>query len=265
MSIVCLSTRLVKKEMTNISSVKFCLRYFHQENKKTYLNRQYRLSQLRFKSSREYVLSRYMDFVQNYEAVLEKRFPAAIRVYRVFMVGIKEFYKDLKMFFSVVHKLNLTGKGLDSLTRKELEIYHQMPKDMIKVSPVLLLSALPFANYVIFPLAYMLPRQLLTSHFWSLQQRAEFALIEQKNRLKHFKPVFRSLQWPLEKLESHSCYVCWEKIIRFLGSGLHPSTAEVIQCTSLFTAEPYGLNYMYSSHLITFNEYVVVNNVLNVK
>lgn len=66
---------------------------------------------------------------------------------------LQDFYRDLKIFFSVIHKLNLTGKGLDSLTRKELEIYHQMPKDMIKVAPVLLLSALPFANYVIFPIA----------------------------------------------------------------------------------------------------------------
>lgn len=65
----------------------------------------------------------------------------------------QDFYSDLKIFLALFHKVNLTSGGLETLSRKELEIYHRMPKEMIKIAPVLLLSALPFANYVVFPLA----------------------------------------------------------------------------------------------------------------
>jgi hypothetical protein len=31
-----------------------------------------------------------------------------------------------------------------------------MPKDMIRVAPMLILSTLPFANYIVFPLVWVL-------------------------------------------------------------------------------------------------------------
>ncbi|XP_054275647.1 LETM1 domain-containing protein 1 [Macrosteles quadrilineatus] len=206
-------------------------------------------SKEREKQIRNYVLSRYMQYVQQYADVLEKRFPTAIRVYRVFTIGVKDFYGDLKVFLALFHKVNLTSKGLEALTRRELEIYHKMPKDMVRIAPVLLLSALPFANYVIFPLAYYFPRHLLTSHFWSLQQRHEFALIDHRNRLHHFKGVFRALQWQMENLKDHKLYCHWESVIGCLGSGLHPNTEEVLECKTLFAEAPYHLNCIYSSHV----------------
>uniref|UniRef100_A0A1B6K9D4 Letm1 RBD domain-containing protein n=1 Tax=Graphocephala atropunctata TaxID=36148 RepID=A0A1B6K9D4_9HEMI len=206
-------------------------------------------SKEREKQIRQYVLSRYMQYVQGYAAVLEQKFPTAMRVYRVFTIGIKDFYSDLKVFLALFHKVNLTSKGLETLTRKELEIYHQLPRDMVKILPVLLLSALPFANYVIFPLAYMFPRNLLTSHFWSLQQRREFAMVEHKKRLRHFKAVFRSLQWQMDGLVDNQLCCEWEQVIRLLGSGLHPTPSQVLDCQPLFGNTPYHLNSLYSSHV----------------
>lgn len=64
---------------------------------------------------------------------------------------MKDFYGDMKMYFKINSIVN--SKGLQALTRKEMELHNQMPKDMMKVAPVLLISALPFANYVVFPIA----------------------------------------------------------------------------------------------------------------
>ena len=99
-----------------------------------------------------YGLSRYLHFVQGFERTLEQKFPSAMHVYRVFVVGIKEFYKDIKHFVRVARMVN-TNQGFKNLTRKEIELYYQMPRDMLRVAPVLLISALPFANYVVFPVA----------------------------------------------------------------------------------------------------------------
>lgn len=101
------------------------------------------------------IVKSYVRYMNYYESMLEKRFPAAMKVYKVFKNGIHTFFLDLKSFVNVrlaVVKLN-KEEGFHSLTRREIELYDQMPKDMLKIAPVLLLSALPFANYVVFPIA----------------------------------------------------------------------------------------------------------------
>jgi hypothetical protein len=103
------------------------------------------------KNFKQYALSRYMQLVKTYEKVLERKFPTAVRVYRIFMVGINDFYKDMKYYFKIHRRLS-SPAGFKCLTRKEIELYHQMPKDMLRVAPMLILSTLPFANYVVFPL-----------------------------------------------------------------------------------------------------------------
>jgi hypothetical protein len=103
------------------------------------------------KKIKDYALSRYMQLVRGYEKVLEKKFPTAMHVYRIFMVGIKDFYKDMKNYFKIHRRLSRPAR-FKCLTRKEIELYHRMPKDMIRVAPMLILSTLPFANYIVFPL-----------------------------------------------------------------------------------------------------------------
>lgn len=100
-----------------------------------------------------YVFTKYINYIKNYDKILETKFPAAMNVYRVFVVGVKDFYRDMKLFLKITRIANTSTLGLRALTRKELELYYQMPKDMFRVAPVLMLSALPFANYIIFPLA----------------------------------------------------------------------------------------------------------------
>ncbi|KAK2720820.1 hypothetical protein QYM36_004633, partial [Artemia franciscana] len=57
-------------------------------------------------------------------------------------------------FARVARLARLSENGsLQHLTRKEIEIYDKIPRDILKVSPVLLLTPLPFTNYLVFPLA----------------------------------------------------------------------------------------------------------------
>lgn len=102
---------------------------------------------------RQYFFTRFFNYISNYNELFEKRFPAAYTVYRVFTVGVKDFYTDMKKYFKINSIMNQSEKGIKALTRKELEHWRQMPADMMKVAPVLLISALPFANYVVFPVA----------------------------------------------------------------------------------------------------------------
>nr|CAD7397725.1 unnamed protein product [Timema poppensis] len=201
------------------------------------------------KKIRKYALSRFMQFVTDYQKRLEEQFPSAYSMYRIFMSGMKDFYQDMKRYFRVVKKLNSSEEGYKCLSRKELEIYHQMPLDMIRVAPILLFSAVPFTNYVILPLLYLFPRQLLCYHFWTLQQRMEFAIHTQRKRLLNYRPVFRCLQAQLESLQGNPLYDTWSRILGMLGSGVHPSVDDILYCRELFKGDPYSLTHIYTGHV----------------
>lgn len=99
-----------------------------------------------------YILQRYIDYVKNYTKVLEVRFPTAMKMYRVFSIGIKDFLRDLMTYISLRMKI-AKDKGFSNMSRQDIELYHKMPYDMWRIAPVLVLSAIPFGNYIIFPLA----------------------------------------------------------------------------------------------------------------
>ena len=199
---------------------------------------------------RFFVANKYVKYLTNYDKVLEKRFPGAMRVYRVFMDGTKDFFKDVKEYLRIVMYLNTRGSHLSDLKLKEIRVYDGMPKDMMKVAPVLLISILPFANYVIFPLAYIFPRHLLCSHFWNIQQRSEFSVITLQSRLVHNRPVFRHLQAQLPALEG-KLKVKWDNVMTSLGSGSHPSLDTIISCKELFMEKPFHLFYLKGNHVVS--------------
>jgi len=50
-------------------------------------------------------------------------------------------------------KISTNPDIVSSLSRKEIELYQSMAVDLKRVAPFLIISLLPFANYVIMPLA----------------------------------------------------------------------------------------------------------------
>lgn len=197
---------------------------------------------------RQYLFTRFFNYIANYDKVLEKKFPSAMHVYRVFVVGVKDFYGDMVKYYKINNIKNSSEKGLRALTRKELELWKQMPSDMMKVAPVLLISALPLANYVVFPVAYMYPRHLLTSHFWSIQQRVEFKELFLKERTSHNQKILRLLQSKLEATRPSGLYKNWNYVLGLLGSGTHPSAEEILSVQEIFNEKPYHIDNLSNSH-----------------
>lgn len=194
-----------------------------------------------------YFFTRFFNYIQNYDKVLEKRFPKAMHIYRVFTIGVKDFFGEMKQWFKINGIVN--SRGITGLTRKEMELFNQLPRDIMKVAPVLLISALPFANYVIFPLAYMYPRTFLTSHFWSLQQRSEFQELYIKERTANNKKIFRRLQQNLDSTIRSPYHREFNYLLGLLGSGTHPSADDIIAIKDIFLHSPYKLDSLPSAHL----------------
>lgn len=100
----------------------------------------------------DYIFTRYFNYVKNYDKVLEKNFPKAMQLYRAFFDGVKEFFSDMKRFLKIARIANDSPQGVRALNRQELELYMQMPRDMMKVAPALIGCSLPMVGYAFFPL-----------------------------------------------------------------------------------------------------------------
>ncbi|CAG9864480.1 unnamed protein product [Phyllotreta striolata] len=201
------------------------------------------------KKVRYYIVEKYVEYLKKLETILEKRFPGAMKVYKHFLEGVRLFVTDTKEFFRIVRLLNTPGKSFQDLSRQEMELYIQMPRDMKKVAPILLLTALPFGTAIL-PLTHMFPRHLLCSHFWTAQQKSEFQLFNLKHRLTHNRPLFRHLQSQLDFLRNQRLYEQWREVIAMIGSGQQPPVKKILECRDLFTSEPYHLLYISRNHVI---------------
>ncbi|RZB40615.1 LETM1 domain containing protein [Asbolus verrucosus] len=206
------------------------------------------------KKIRYHITRYYLKYMKNHVNALqkiEKNFPVAIRMYRVFSEGIKIFARDIKEYVKIARLIHAPGQRdkFQSLTRREIELYHQMPKDMRHVTPILLLSALPIVCYVIFPIAYMFPRQLLSSHFWNLQQKSEFNLIILKSRIKHCQPLLSTLQNEIDKTKNSKLHHEWIHILGMIGSGFRPKIEQILSCKELFRCPPLDLHYLSGRHV----------------
>lgn len=98
----------------------------------------------------------------------------------------------------------------------------------------------------------MYPRTLLTSHFWSAQQKLDFVQIDLRNRLLYNRRVFRCMQSKLDALKkTHDpAYEKFAYMLGLLGSGLHPTSEEILDVKEVFQRPPFHLNSLSSSHLV---------------
>lgn len=120
---------------------------------KTKIEESHRKAEYVREDIRGYALDRFINYIKNYDKVLEKKFPGAMRVYRVFMDGVKFFGRDMMDYVKIRSQMVVGGRDIDTLTTRELELFYQMPNDMRKVGPIILISAIPFAHYITMPVA----------------------------------------------------------------------------------------------------------------
>ena len=106
-------------------------------------------------------------------------------------------------------------------------------------------------QYLQFLNRYCLPKQLLSTHFWSLQQRHDFALQDHKKCVQHFRPTFRCMQARVTSSESDEDQQDrLSKILSKLASGVHPTVKEILDIKILFLREPFHLNCLYPRHKV---------------
>lgn len=191
-----------------------------------------------------YVVSKLKFLLEGYDMIL-KKFPVAYRLHQVFLIGTRDLYQDIREYMRISQELRY-GKSVRELSRRELELYFQIPRDIIKVAPVLFVIALPATNFFMFPLIYLFPKQLLTWHFWSLEQRVDFSVATQRKKVSNYLPVFRYMQAIVPEGEEGQKLL---RIFHKLGSGTHPTVEDILDAKQYFMDKPLALSKLSRKHL----------------
>ena len=153
---------------------------------------------------KERIFEKFFNYIKGYDIILEKLLPdVAFKYYKIFSNGSKSLFKDMKGFIYVYHVLSTSSdweKACKIMTRAQLELYLALPAELLRVAPVLIISAFPMAQNIAFPLALWAPKKLLSSHFWSEEIRNEV----NKENLKLRQTLYRNVFEGMVRIRSNS-------------------------------------------------------------
>ncbi|XP_073175502.1 LETM1 domain-containing protein 1 isoform X1 [Lepidochelys kempii] len=140
------------------------------------------------------VISQFKYANGKYESFLERTFPRFYLLYSTFLKGFRTLFSEAKEIRRI--KLNMSLQKIDfhQLPYREMERLRQFRRDLIKAIPIGLLSLPPFANYFVFLLMYLFPRQLLIRHFWTPKQQSEFLNIYHGMRREVYPELIDGLE-----------------------------------------------------------------------
>uniref|UniRef100_A0A3P8X398 LETM1 domain containing 1 n=1 Tax=Cynoglossus semilaevis TaxID=244447 RepID=A0A3P8X398_CYNSE len=203
-----------------------------------------------------YVTSRLQWANSKYEAFLKRRFPRFYQLYHTFVEGFKLLFSDIKEVRRIKTKMYSGGVEFRNLPYREMEKLRQFRRNMIKAIPLVVISAPPFANYLVFVMMYFFPRQLLIPHFWTPKQHLEFRALYNSLRAQHHRPVLTELERSSVLIKNAPLMSRLKDLCVKVQGGANPKVSEVLAVRTLFSGPPLvlerlGLEHMrHISHLL---------------
>ncbi|KAL4217010.1 LETM1 domain containing 1 [Mactra antiquata] len=186
-----------------------------------------------------YTVNKFTYVVEKYEQKLEKKSPKAFNVYKT-IKSIRYIASDTKDYFSVTKDI-WAGRELHTFTRRELEIYQDMQKDMWKIVSLLVLATIPVIGNAFVVIGYMFPKRLFTHHLWNEAQKEEFGQYYLTTRLTHYHNVLEHLDKQVYKISKKEAQQNLLDILHKLQTSQHPTVDEVLQVKSFFSKYPLSI------------------------
>ncbi|XP_069826421.1 LETM1 domain-containing protein 1 isoform X2 [Dendropsophus ebraccatus] len=177
-----------------------------------------------------------------YEHFLETKFPNFYVLYSTFMKGLRMLLIDGKEVHRIRRKMRSQGIQYHELSYREMERLRQFRRDIIKATPVMIISIPPFANYLVFVLMYLFPRQLLIRHFWTPRQQEEFLEIYHNKRKDVYEDVLDSMLKSVPCVTEQTLRDQIQHLVRQVQEGIHPKVTNIQEVRAAFSGPPFSLN-----------------------
>lgn len=198
-----------------------------------------------------WVREQFFNRILRYSERLEKRFenltPETYKKYKSLSGGFKLLAIDIVKVAEMATDLHYKPE-YHLYKRKELEAYLELPKDIKKVAPLLCIFPLPGGALICLPLAAYFPRQLLSRHFWSEEQRLEFSLLSHNKRIKYYRTLLRKLERCVGKLPLGETRDDVIDLVRDVEKGGIPTLKQLLKVEKYFQYDPLDLEYFSRSH-----------------
>ncbi|XP_053413994.1 LETM1 domain-containing protein 1 isoform X1 [Nycticebus coucang] len=209
-----------------------------------------------------YVVNKTKVINGKYHRFLGRHFPRFYVLYTIFMKGLQMFWADAKKARRIKRHMWKHNIKFHQLPYREMEHLRQFRRDVTKCLFLGIISIPPFANYLVFLLMYLFPRQLLIQHFWTPKQQIEFLDIYHAIRKQSHSEILSYLERvvPLvsdAELQWHLSQICTK-----IQCGTHPAIHDILALRKCFSNHPLGMNHLQTAHLKALSRAILLTPYL---
>ncbi|XP_043824726.1 LETM1 domain-containing protein 1 isoform X1 [Dromiciops gliroides] len=186
---------------------------------------------------------------EKYNRFLERRFPRFYAVYSLFFKGFQMLLADAKKARRIKTFMNQKKLMYHQLSYRDMEHLRQFRRDVAKCFFLGIISIPPFANYLVFLLMYLYPRQLLIHHFWTSKQQLEFLDIYHARRKQSHPEILDCLERAIPLLSNAALQRHFTSLCTKVQKGAHPSVGDLLPLKKCFSVYPLDMSHLSTPHV----------------
>ncbi|KAK1341163.1 hypothetical protein QTO34_017565 [Cnephaeus nilssonii] len=198
------------------------------------------------KSLISYVATKTKAINGKYHRFLERYFPRFYVLYTTFTKGLQQLWADGKKSRRIKADMAKHNVKFHQLSYRDMEHLRQFRRDVTKCFFLGIISIPPFANYLVFLLMYLFPRQLLVRHFWTPKQQIDFLNIYHDIRKKSHPEILSYLEKVIPLISDEGLRWHMTELCTKIQRGTHPAIHEILALRKCFSNHPLGMNQLHA-------------------
>ncbi|KAK2504426.1 hypothetical protein MC885_019817 [Smutsia gigantea] len=211
------------------------------------------------KSLISYVMTKTKVVSGKYHRFLGRHFPRFYVLYTVFMKGLQMLWADAKKARRIKTNMWKHNIKFHQLSYREMEhlrqvwagggypeVHGKFRQDVTKCLFLGIISIPPFANYLVFLLMYLFPRQLLIQHFWTPKQQIDFLDIYHALRKQSHPEIVCHLERVIPLISDAGLQWHMTELCTKIQHGTHPAIHEILALRECFSNHPLGMNQLHA-------------------
>ncbi|XP_035954796.1 LETM1 domain-containing protein 1 isoform X3 [Halichoerus grypus] len=162
------------------------------------------------------------------------------------MKGLQMIWADAKKARRIKTNMWKHNIKFHQLPYREMEHLRQFRRDVTKCLFLGIISIPPFANYLVFLLMYLFPRQLLIQHFWTPKQQIDFLDIYHALRKQSHPEILCYLEKVIPLVSDAGLRWHMTELCTKIQHGTHPAIHDILALRECFSNHPLGMKQLHA-------------------
>ncbi|XP_054447074.1 LETM1 domain-containing protein 1 isoform X3 [Pteronotus mesoamericanus] len=198
------------------------------------------------KSLMSYVVTKTKVISGKYHRFLDRHFPRFYVLYTTFMKGLQMIWADAKKARRIKTNMWKHNVKFHQLSYREMEHLRQFRRDVTKCLFLGIISIPPFANYLVFLLMYLFPRQLLIKHFWTPKQQIDFLDVYHAIRKQSHPEILCYLEKNIPLISDAGLRWHMTELCTKIQRGTHPAIHDILVLRECFSKHPLSMSQLHT-------------------